>query len=197
MATWRDVIEEAAGSRGPESVAIGGKSMGGRIATMVADEAKVAGLVCFGYPFHPPGNPEKLRVAHLEELKTPTLILQGERDQFGMPPQAPGREVVRVRGDHGLKADLAAIASRMKDLSAQLREIEVQTELSMRSRMTELHESGGECDSGELDSLTRVQDLTVSLAAALTDMTTVQLSLRRHVDDAEAALSESGLPPGT
>jgi predicted alpha/beta-hydrolase family hydrolase len=80
---WRDAIREAAGKKGPASVAIGGKSMGGRIASMVADEASVAGLVCFGYPFHPPGQPEKLRVAHLEGLKTPALIVQGERDAFG------------------------------------------------------------------------------------------------------------------
>ncbi len=57
--------------------------MGGRIASMVADEAAVAGLVCLGYPFHPPGRPDKLRVAHLEKLQTPALIVQGERDAFG------------------------------------------------------------------------------------------------------------------
>ena len=81
--TWRDAIREAAGKKGAKSVVIGGKSMGGRIASMVADEAGVAGLVCLGYPFHPPGQPDKLRVAHLEGLKTPALILQGERDAFG------------------------------------------------------------------------------------------------------------------
>jgi uncharacterized protein len=80
---WREAIREAAEKRGAKAVAIGGKSMGGRIASMVADEAGVAGLVCLGYPFHPPGQPEKLRVAHLEHLKTPTLIVQGERDAFG------------------------------------------------------------------------------------------------------------------
>lgn len=81
--SWHGAIREAAGTKGARSVAIGGKSMGGRIASMVADEAGVAGLVCLGYPFHPPGQPQKLRVAHLENLKTPTLIVQGERDAFG------------------------------------------------------------------------------------------------------------------
>ena len=76
--TWREAIREAAGKAGPGAVVIGGKSMGGRIASMVADEAGVAGLVCLGYPFHPPGQPEKLRVAHLEKLKTPALFLQGD-----------------------------------------------------------------------------------------------------------------------
>ena len=57
--------------------------MGGRMASMVADESSVRGLVCFGYPFHPPGNHERLRTAHLERLSTPALIIQGERDPFG------------------------------------------------------------------------------------------------------------------
>jgi predicted alpha/beta-hydrolase family hydrolase len=62
---------------------IGGKSMGGRIASLIADDAGVAGLVCLGYPFHPPGKPDRLRIAHLSCLRTPTLICQGERDPFG------------------------------------------------------------------------------------------------------------------
>jgi predicted alpha/beta-hydrolase family hydrolase len=66
---------------------IGGKSMGGRIASLCADQLfaddKIAGLVCLGYPFHPPGKPDKLRTAHLEHLRCRTLIVQGERDPFG------------------------------------------------------------------------------------------------------------------
>jgi predicted alpha/beta-hydrolase family hydrolase len=62
---------------------IGGKSMGGRMASLIADECGVAGLVCLGYPFHPPGKPEKLRTEHLARLTTPTLICQGERDTMG------------------------------------------------------------------------------------------------------------------
>lgn len=77
--TWDAVI----GKLGPEKLVIGGKSMGGRMASLVADRAGVAGLICLGYPFHPPGKPEKLRTAHLETLKTPTLICQGTRDPFG------------------------------------------------------------------------------------------------------------------
>lgn len=67
----------------PDRLVIGGKSMGGRIATMIADEHGIAGVVCFGYPFHPPRQPQKLRTAHLGGLRTPTLICQGERDAFG------------------------------------------------------------------------------------------------------------------
>lgn len=68
-------------------LSIGGKSMGGRVASHVADglhnSGDVAGLVCLGYPFHPPKTPERLRTAHLETLSCPTLIVQGERDPFG------------------------------------------------------------------------------------------------------------------
>jgi predicted alpha/beta-hydrolase family hydrolase len=66
---------------------IGGKSMGGRVASMVADNlyaaGRIAGLLCLGYPFHPPAKPDQLRTAHLAGLKTPTLIVQGTRDEFG------------------------------------------------------------------------------------------------------------------
>jgi hypothetical protein len=66
---------------------IGGKSMGGRVASMIAAAEhamnRVSGLVCIGYPFHPPHRPENLRTAHLETLACPTVILQGERDPFG------------------------------------------------------------------------------------------------------------------
>ena len=66
---------------------IGGKSMGGRVASMVADElaaaGEILGLLCLGYPFHPPEKPEQLRTAHLVGIETPTLIVQGTRDPFG------------------------------------------------------------------------------------------------------------------
>ena len=66
---------------------IGGKSMGGRVASMLADElyaaGQIAGLLCLGYPFHPPGKPQNLRTQHLEDLRTPALICQGTRDEFG------------------------------------------------------------------------------------------------------------------
>ncbi len=78
-ACWAEVIAALP----QERLAIGGKSMGGRIASLVADEHQVGGLLCLGYPFHPTGQPDKLRVEHLAELKTPTLIVQGENDPFG------------------------------------------------------------------------------------------------------------------
>ena len=66
---------------------IGGKSMGGRIASLLADalwsQNKILGCICLGYPFHPLGKPETLRTEHLQNLQTPTLIIQGERDSMG------------------------------------------------------------------------------------------------------------------
>ena len=66
---------------------IGGKSMGGRVASLLADElhaaGRIAGLVCLGYPFHPPNKPDQLRTAHLQRLACPALVVQGERDPFG------------------------------------------------------------------------------------------------------------------
>ncbi len=78
--SWREVIEELGN---PETLFIAGKSMGGRMASLIADEQAVAGLVCLGYPFHPQGKPEKLRTEHLADLQTPTLIVQGTRDKLG------------------------------------------------------------------------------------------------------------------
>src|SRR5271155_6167267 len=87
MQSYRDAIDQAGGG---SKLVIGGKSLGGRIASMVADEAKVLGIVCLGYPFHPPGQPGKTRTTHLEHLQTPTLILQGMRDSFGSPQDVAG-----------------------------------------------------------------------------------------------------------
>lgn len=107
LESWRAAIH-ALGH--PDRLVIGGKSMGGRMASLIADEAGVAGLLCLGYPFHPPGKPEKLRTAHLEKLKTPTLIVQGTRDPFGTRDDVEGytlAKTIRLHwagdGDHDLK----------------------------------------------------------------------------------------------
>ena len=94
----------------PGRIVVGGKSMGGRVATLLADEAGAAGCVVFGYPFHPPGKPDTLRTAHLEGLRTPTLICQGTRDPFGTQDEVPGyalSDAIELLwlddGDHDLK----------------------------------------------------------------------------------------------
>jgi len=81
LSALREVI--AAEQDSGATVAVGGKSMGGRMAAMLADEVGAVGLVCLGYPFHPPGKPERTRLEALAALRTPALICQGERDPFG------------------------------------------------------------------------------------------------------------------
>ena len=104
---WMSAISALGGG---SKLVIGGKSLGGRMASMIADRAEVHGLVCLGYPFHPLGRPERLRTAHLESLRTPALILQGTRDPFGKPDEVAGYTLSpRIRvvwiedGDHSLK----------------------------------------------------------------------------------------------
>jgi predicted alpha/beta-hydrolase family hydrolase len=103
---WRAVIAQV----DARSLVIGGKSMGGRMASLIADETGVAGLVCLGYPFHPPGRPEKTRTEHLAALATPTLIVQGERDALGGRAEVEGYALspaIRLHwladGDHSFK----------------------------------------------------------------------------------------------
>ena len=110
--TWRAVIGELGG----DGLVIGGKSMGGRIASMIAAEMEdagtgVRGLVCLGYPFHGPGRPMNPdRLAHLENLKTPALICQGARDTLGNAEDVAGYALSPAifvhwleDGDHGFK----------------------------------------------------------------------------------------------
>lgn len=91
---FESVIEEL-GSMG--TVVVAGKSMGGRVASMIADDlrdaGKISGLLCLGYPFHPIGKPDNLRTAHLAEMKTPALICQGTRDLFGSREEVSSYEL--------------------------------------------------------------------------------------------------------
>lgn len=84
-------------------VVVGGRSAGARVACRTAAEAGAAAVLCLAFPLHPPGRPEKSRLAELDAVEVPVLVVQGERDPFGMPPEAPGRTVVRVPGDHSLR----------------------------------------------------------------------------------------------
>ncbi|HSG39062.1 MAG TPA: alpha/beta family hydrolase, partial [Thermoanaerobaculia bacterium] len=109
---------------------IGGKSMGGRMASLVADEAGVRGLVCLGYPFHPPGQLEKLRTAHLKDLRTPALIVQGTRDPFGTREEVAGYELspkIRIAwmedGDHSLKPRKSSGRTEAGNLAAAVEEV--------------------------------------------------------------------------
>ena len=124
---------------------IGGKSMGGRVASLVAGElfaqGRIAGLVCLGYPFHPPKKPEQLRTAHLQALACPALIVQGERDPFGSRAEVEAMQLsgaIEVHwvgdGDHDLgprgasgftrKGNLAAAADAIAEFARRLGQAE-------------------------------------------------------------------------
>jgi predicted alpha/beta-hydrolase family hydrolase len=109
--SWRQQVLAQVGA-GP--LLIGGKSMGGRMASLLADElaatAHVLGCICLGYPFHPPGKPQQLRIEHLQQIHTPCLILQGERDTFGRRDEvesyqlSPAVQLAWIAdGDHSFK----------------------------------------------------------------------------------------------
>jgi predicted alpha/beta-hydrolase family hydrolase len=121
LETWRTVIDQLGN---PDQLVIGVKSMGGRIATMVADTEGVAGLLCFSYPFHPAGRPEKTRTDHLGVLLTPTLIMQGTRDPLGNTDDVAGYELsatIKLHwledGDHDLKPRKASGRSHAQNLA--------------------------------------------------------------------------------
>ncbi len=107
LESWRSVIAELGD---PAHLIIGGKSMGGRMASLVADETGVAGLVAFGFPFHAPGKPPGTRIDHLPSLKTPSLFIQGTRDALGSRDEVTGYDLSTAiamhwieDGDHNLK----------------------------------------------------------------------------------------------
>ena len=105
---FKGIVDQFANDK--KRIFIGGKSMGGRVASMIADDTNVDGAICLGYPFHPPGRPEKLRTEHLEQMKTPTLIVQGTRDTFGKKDEVKSYKLARSikvhwleDGDHSFK----------------------------------------------------------------------------------------------
>lgn len=123
--TWREVVAAlAAAGHAPGELVIGGKSMGGRMASLVADELGVGGLVCLGYPFHPPGRPLRLRTAHLAALRTPTLVVQGTRDPFGGRDEvgayrlSPAIRIAWIEdGDHGFAPRRASRRTRAQNVA--------------------------------------------------------------------------------
>ena len=111
LAAWEEVIHQVFRDlNSTQRLAIGGKSMGGRIASMSTHLVGVNALICLGYPFHPPGKPEKLRTEHLSDIKVPTLIVQGERDTFDRKEEVLAMKIPRrfkkkwlSDGDHSFK----------------------------------------------------------------------------------------------
>jgi predicted alpha/beta-hydrolase family hydrolase len=111
-AAWIAVVEHL---RGDVPLVVGGRSAGARVACRTVAETGAVGVLCLAFPVHPPGRPEKSRLDELDAVDVPVLVVQGERDPFGMPPAGSDRTVAVVAGDHGLKADRAAIGSAVRE----------------------------------------------------------------------------------
>lgn len=108
LETFQQVIDGV--GEPPERLFIGGKSMGGRVASMLATQLSVQGVIAYGYPFHPAKKPERLRIEHLPNIRSPMLIVQGERDTLGSKQEVPGYKLDKKitinwlsDGDHSLK----------------------------------------------------------------------------------------------
>jgi predicted alpha/beta-hydrolase family hydrolase len=96
-----------------QPLVVGGRSSGARVACRTAAETGAVGVLCLAFPLEPPrrgDRPAPSRIAELDAVSLPVLVIQGESDPFGMPPAGPERTVVRVKGTHGLISDLPAVA---------------------------------------------------------------------------------------
>ena len=112
---WTAVAEHLrAGPFAELPMVVGGRSSGARVACRTAAETGARAVLCLAFPLQTPGRPDRpSRLPELEQVTVPVLVVQGERDPFGMPPPAPGRQVVAVAGDHSLAKDHAAIRSAL------------------------------------------------------------------------------------
>lgn len=115
-AAWTAVLEQLrSGPLAGLELITGGRSSGARVACRTAASTGASRVLCLAFPLHPPGRPEKTRLAELEAVEVPVLVVQGESDPFGMPPEAAGRTVVRLRGNHGLKSDAPGLRAAVRE----------------------------------------------------------------------------------
>jgi predicted alpha/beta-hydrolase family hydrolase len=119
-AAWIDVVEELrAREVSGLPLVTGGRSAGARVACRTAGPTGAAGVLCLAFPLLPPqrasGKPATSRLPELEGVHVPVLVVQGERDRFGLPPGSASRTVVAVFGDHSLRSDLPAVAAAVRD----------------------------------------------------------------------------------
>ena len=115
---WTAVVDElAAGELAGLPLLVGGRSLGARVACRTVEATGAVAVVCLAFPLLPPrrSGPPKSRLPELEAVELPLLVVQGERDRFGMPPAGPRRTVVEVPGDHSLRKDPAAVADAVRD----------------------------------------------------------------------------------
>ena len=113
---WIAVVDRLWGAElGGLPLIAGGRSAGARVACRTAAETGAAAVLCLAFPLHPPGKPEKSRLAELDAVEVPTLVVQGDRDPFGMPPQGPGRTIATVSGNHSLKQGAAELGEAVRE----------------------------------------------------------------------------------
>jgi uncharacterized protein len=116
-AAWIAIVEHL---RGDLPIVCGGRSSGARVACRTAPATGAAGVLCLAFPLHPPGRPAKTRLPELEAVSVPVLIVQGESDPFGMPPEGPNRTLVKVRGNHSLASDMPTLGRAVSEWLAAL-----------------------------------------------------------------------------
>ena len=121
---WIAVLDHLRGDELADlPVIVGGRSLGARVACRTVEATGAAAVLCLAFPLVPPrrgDKPPQTRLPELEAVKLPVLVVQGESDRFGMPPSGRRRQVVKVRGDHGLKADNEAVAGAVAAWLASL-----------------------------------------------------------------------------
>jgi predicted alpha/beta-hydrolase family hydrolase len=128
-AAWAAVVDHlGAAELGGLPLVVGGRSLGARVACRTAEATGAVGVLCLAFPLRPPRRagkpPAESRLDELDALAVPTLVVQGERDPFGMPTDGPKREVVVVPGDHGLKKDVEAVAAAARGWLRRLVELD-------------------------------------------------------------------------
>jgi predicted alpha/beta-hydrolase family hydrolase len=124
-AAWTAVVARLASAElAGLPLVVGGRSSGARVACRTAGPTGAAGVLCLAFPLLPPprrtGGAPQSRLPELEAVPVPALVVQGERDRFGVPPEGPGRTVVRVAADHALRTDLAAVVAAVREWLAAL-----------------------------------------------------------------------------
>jgi len=115
---WTAIVDDLrAGQLTGLQLIVGGRSLGGRVACRTVEANGAVAVLCLAFPLEPPrrgDKPPQSRLGELDAVTVPTLVVQGERDRFGIPPSGPSRDVVIVPGDHGLKADPEAVAAAVR-----------------------------------------------------------------------------------
>jgi len=117
-AAWTDVVGHLRTEVGDVPLVVGGRSSGARVACRTAAATAATGVLCLAFPLRPAARagrpPAPSRLPELDGVPVPVLVVQGARDPFGIPPEAPGRTVVLVSGDHSLRADRDAVAAAVR-----------------------------------------------------------------------------------